>query len=1029
MTLVCLGLVLLVAAATPSDPKLDLVIARADGTHATAELPLSDSDLRDVKHLWAWTERLPPRRFDAPMVTASREKLLAQLGRSPTRSVEVVVRGWSRPEELESVRVVAAPREMWGSVPEPLLPTYGVSSEGRVTIPVGEPVRIRVIGRNLGTTWEQPLTSAKSVEIELRAAGDAELILEGSDGTRAPRAFATLMNTRRGDPAPVLQAQFASDARGRVRIPALPDSEIVTLVITAEGAAPRTITGAVAELTRTVRLAAAANIGGRFVDEDGEPIAAVHVEAEGWISPDVPALSGHRVVSDDAGLWTISGLPRARVVVRASTEGRASFRREESLEDGDVDLGTISLPPSMAVTLEVVDPEERPIARALVTSDLGFKGETKDDGTIVVSRMAGDQAAALTVSAERFVKRTVHLAPPLPERDRVILDRGFTIGGRLTQTGGAPAVDASAILSIGSRYSRHTTGSSGEFSFDVDAGQDFELTFESPSTASVTRKENAGRPGELRDLGTIELPAGLVVRGRVVDSAGAPVRDARVWGLRPSRSGAVTAWSGGRIVQATSDAEGSFDLRGLAAGPMLLRIDAADYARAYRSIDMKAEPHDLGAIEVVRGSTVILKARNDDAIARLDLRGEWLDADMITAPVISGEARLRNVPPGRYRITVVHGRAVVCERSVDVAEGDASVECPPPMIVRGRVLLNDTPAYGGSLAWSQPAKTDALINTRTSPLGAMQQNVFGASHGTIVVDVRPDGTFETDQLRAGDWQVAWRSTDSAGTPDRPVSIPDVAEARVIVKFEGGVIRGRVLDARRQPVAGARVREIQGRLFAMAAPDGSFTITGASPGKHRLQAALDARASRILDVEVESGKQTPEVLFEIEDVERNVLIVRVAGTDGNPRPNAFVFVEGLDGIRILTADAHGIARGAFPAGLPEGARIIAFADNAWAFEQLRRSGDEGDPQNMSIRFASTGALRIRSRTSSGAPTVFSQRTGDLTWMLARVGYPVAVTPDVPLVIHGLPPGLYDVRLASSAVTASVSVGSTVTADLP
>jgi hypothetical protein len=165
---------------------------------------------------------------------------------------------------------------------------------------VGDPVRIRVLGKDLGTIWEQPVASPKSVEIALRAAADAELSLQSSDGTPADRAFATAMNTRRGDPAPRLQAQFVSDARGRIRIPALPDAEIVTLVITADGAAPRTITGTAAELSRTVRLAAAAKVAGRFVDEDGEPIAGVRIEAEGWISG---SRSGQRV-SDDAGRWT-----------------------------------------------------------------------------------------------------------------------------------------------------------------------------------------------------------------------------------------------------------------------------------------------------------------------------------------------------------------------------------------------------------------------------------------------------------------------------------------------------------------------------------------------------------------------------------------------------------------------------------------------------------------------------------------------------------------------------------------------------
>jgi hypothetical protein len=519
------------------------------------------------------------------------------------------------------------------------------------------------------------------------------------------------------------------------------------------------------------------------------------------------------------------------------------------------------------------------------------------------------------------------------------LERAFSIAGNLVDDSGSPVSDAMAIVTMGAATRRAAVDSDGSFSLDVDVGKDFDLTFESPSTATVTRNENAGRSGEVRNLGSIRLPSGMSVHGRLVDSTEAPVAGARVWVVRSSPGGTVVAWVGGRVVQATSDADGKFDLRGLSAGPALLRIDAPDYARAYRNVVAEPLPVDLGSITMVRGSTVTVKARKDDAtVARLDLRGEWLDADMLTAPVVEGEARVRNVPPGQYKVTVSNARAITCERRVDVKEGaDASVACPPPMKVRGRVLLSGAPAYAGMLTWTQPSETDALVNTRLSPFGAMQQQQYGVSGGIVVIALRQDGTFETDELRPGQWQVAWRSVDSISTPDRAVTVPDVAEAQVVVEFSGGVIRGRVLDEHSQPVAMARIREIQGPLSAMSAQDGSFTLTAVASGLHRLQAALGAKASKIVEVTVETDKQTPEVTFELDDAQRNVLTIRVLGIDGEPKANAFVFAEGVGGIiKTLTADANGTASVAFAEGLPNGARLVAFADNAWAFGELRRS---------------------------------------------------------------------------------------------
>jgi hypothetical protein len=373
----------------------------------------------------------------------------------------------------------------------------------------------------------------------------------------------------------------------------------------------------------------------------------------------------------------------------------------------------------------------------------------------------------------------------------------------------------------------------------------------------------------------------------------------------------------------------------------------------------------------------------------------------------------------------VNARAVICERRVDVDENsDATVTCPPPMLVRGRVLLGGTPAYTGSLTWMQPSGTDGLINNRVSAMGVVQQNVYGMGGGTVVVPLRADGTFETSELRPGQWQVAWRSPESGGTPDRTVNVPDVAEAQLVVEFSGGVIRGRVVDPRNEPIAGARVREIQGSLFAMTGTDGTFTLTAVAPGVHRLQANLGSKASPVLAITVEADKQADEVRFELDDVERNVLTVHVLGVDGQPKPNAFVFAE----MKTLTADANGVARTTFSEGLRDGARIIVFAGNAWAFGELHRSGDEGDPQNAIIRFVPTGALRIRSKTLSGEPQILSSRAGDLSWMLERIGTFLSLEPESPLVVYGLPPGMYEVRLGADSAPVSITAGNTATVDL-
>ena len=1024
----------LLFADSPIREELHVVIATRDGTHTAARWPLTEAQLAEAKSIWAWTPRVPPLRIDARGISPRADAVRAELARQASRPLDVRVRGWTRPQDLASIRVICAPSEMWASVPEALLPTYQLTKEGRVAINVRGATRIRVVSEAAGTMWEEVAPAVRSLDVVLRRpAADAELSFRSEEDGSAGRVFALAMSRRRSDAAQTIRAQYTTDDQGVLRIPALPASEVITLFVTSEHSAPETISGTASDLSRTIRLSAPAKIQGKFVDGDGNVLSGVKIEAEGWASAEAPAASRGSAVSDATGQWVVRGLPRVDVMVRASAEGRSTYRKRIDLAEGDVDLGTIELSPSTGVALTVSTRDGTRLENVSVETDSGFRGRTDKKGSLTLTALPHDDATAVTLAASGFAKQTIRLTPPLQREEHVILERAFSIKGSVVTEDGRPASEVIAVVTNGPSYRREAVSSDGAFAFDVAPGQDFELTFESPTAAAASRKEQAGRPGEVRDLGTIRLPSGLAVRGRITDSASAPVAGARIWAVRPSAGGVVTAWAAGRTVQAVSNADGAFELRGLAEGPALLRVDAPDFARAYREVVVEAMPLDLGAIALVRGVTVTIRTdRANGSIARLDLRGGSLDADMVTAPVVEGEARLRHVPPGSYGLTVVKGRVVVCDRRVDVKQGaDNFVECPPPMRVAGRVLVGGVPASGGTLTWLQPAQTDALIETRLSPMGAVQQSLYGLGGGIVPVPIRLDGSFETRELRPGEWKVGWRSADGVGTPDRSFTIPDTTEARILVEFDGAMVRGRVIDGDGQSVAGARIREIQGTLYSMAAADGVFTMTGVSPGLHRLQASLGAKASSVVDVVVEPRKEVPEVVLRLGDAEQNVLSIRVVGVNGEPKPNAFVFVEMATGvIRTITADTNGIATTTTAEGIGEAARLVAFAENTWAFGEARRASDASGEQWAEVRFGRTGALRIISKSVSGSPVVSSPRVpGDLAWMLARLGSFVSVAPERPLVIHGLPAGVYEVALGSERLAASVSAGSVVTVELP
>ncbi len=70
--------------------------------------------------------------------------------------------------------------------------------------------------------------------------------------------------------------------------------------------------------------------------------------------------------------------------------------------------------------------------------------------------------------------------------------------------------------------------------------------------------------------------------GRLVSARdGEAVAGARVWMPRPSEEGALLAWVDRDILQGVSGVDGRFRLSGLPESPLMLRIDAAGFARTH----------------------------------------------------------------------------------------------------------------------------------------------------------------------------------------------------------------------------------------------------------------------------------------------------------------------------------------------------------------------------------------------------------------------------------------------------------------
>ncbi|MFL6201870.1 MAG: carboxypeptidase regulatory-like domain-containing protein [Thermoanaerobaculia bacterium] len=1019
---------LLLSSSLPSAPGEQWRLVYRDGTvEALQAAPLLSQERReDVSSAWAWSDGAAPRRIEVDRI--GRQRLIADRAR-----LQVHVPG---AQALAGARVIAGPLQMWEEVPEGLMPSWPVPRDGRLALPLepGQPWRLRLAGKGKGTWWIDLPRGQTSLTLAPVPAPDVDLLVTGQDGQPLEGSWMRVLEGaqgRRGGPG---AWAFHRAEQGRISAPGLPDAEEVVAILRAPEYAPAILRGRPSDFPRLVKLRSGAALTGRFTDEDGQPVAGAKVHFESWVTPDVAGLTRTAVETAGDGTWKVAGLPVGATALLAQARGFAPYRSRLDLKEGRTDLGTARLRRGKPLRLAVVDDLGAPVAGALVGGGMGSSAYTDRKGLAVLPEVDPEAALDLSVRASRYLPWQSRIEPPLPSSQRIEMTRAFTVTGRLLGPEGSPVDEGLAVLRRGSLSSSMSLQPGGGFELDLPPGVGAELTLSSPATRELRVTLEAGLPGEVRDLGALRAPPGVEIVGRITSADnGGPVAGARVWLPRPSESGSLMAWADRDLLQATSAADGSFRLTGAPNSPLQLRIDAAGFARAYQAIppaETGGALLDVGEVPLVRGATlrVLFTGEPDEgAVARADLRGDWLEMDMLSAPVSEGAAVFRNVPPGQLRVTVQRGQTLLCERDVTVppAEEEVEAECSDSAVrVRGTVVVGGRPAGPGTLVWMAPApQSPGRITDVISPGGLRQQQVLGQGRPQVEVAVAQDGSFFTDELTPGGWQVSWVPVSGSLGEPRSVEVPALpagSEYEAILTFPGGALAGIVLDPENRPAEGARVRDLGTGAVAFTGADGSFVLTGAAPGKHSIQAERDELASPVADTEVvpdRPGDLLRLVLGERQDPEIRVLVL---DAEGVPVAGAFVFLEEEGkGQRLLTAGLDGRVAARIEHPLPVRVRFAALANGTWSLGEWK--GWSEVQETMTLLARPGGAVRVESASRTGSPRILSSQGWDVSWLLTRLGVPPTLAPGVPIELHGLPEGDYTVSLVGTTSPAKVRAG--------
>ncbi|MHB8997975.1 MAG: carboxypeptidase-like regulatory domain-containing protein [Thermoanaerobaculia bacterium] len=1012
---------------------LTVVLAAAAQSALAAEIvvlfedrhsPPLRSDLKELKNVaaeavsavWVWTPEAPPRRA-----------AVSDLERTASRPAgeHLAVRIAREVDPRQRLTLFAAPAEMWQEVPENILPSWSVVPGATLRIPTdrGKVWRVRVVGAGIGSWWVDVPPGAPSVIVSPLQASNRKLrVVDGTGGDLGGVRISLLDEApQRGDWKKL--AEYRTDGRGRLVVTALPDAAPLLIVASTPDRAPRVIGARVSSLPDVLSLPTGPSVRGRLTDAEGRPVPGARVAVRTWVAPNLPLPLIRTADAKADGAFEVMALPAGRAEWLARAHGFAPASRGVSVEVESIDLGKIVMQPELKVPVEVRDDRGEAVARATLIVGSTAAGTTAANGSARISVAAGE-SFELSVQAERHRPAKVEITPPFPKMIRVTVKRSFRVTGRLTDVTGKPMPNGSveAHRDDGS-FSRHQIETDGRFALDLDAGVAHELEFRSTQSGVETLPVPEGQPGELRDVGDIIAPTGVVAFGRIVSGPdAAPVAGARVWLPRPSASGPVLAWAFRDVLQAVSDSDGAFELAGLPNTSCLLRIDAAGFA-SYRqavSPDESSERVDLGEIRLDIGSNVVVRVDrelDEGAEVRADLGGRGMPMDMVRAPLVGGRATFANMPPGTLIVTVWRDRDLLCREEAEISEGkDSEIVCRAREVtLTGRIEVGGQPTGPGTVVWLTPVDSDVpsgIFSFGSGP--SLQKHVFRTDSARYSSSVGFDGRFSANIL-PGAWDILWMPDAGQVLGPRRVVIPDAAAHQVVLSYPASVVRGVVVDAERRPVARAEVRELRGGGFALTRDDGSFVLAGPPPGRWEVQARHVGRSSSISSVLVEEGRETEPVELVL-DAEANTFRVHLVSS-GTPVAGAIVFIETNVGeLRLATADANGSAEFRFYPPRPQRVRAAASAAGRWVLGTW--VGAETAAKGVSLEFRATGALMLFSDGPSGAVTIATQDGWRVDRLLQWLGTFVQLAPSMPISLFGLPVGSYEIGVDGKRITEAV-----------
>ncbi|HYC62388.1 MAG TPA: carboxypeptidase-like regulatory domain-containing protein [Thermoanaerobaculia bacterium] len=504
---------------------------------------------------------------------------------------------------------------------------------------------------------------------------------------------------------------------------------------------------------------------------------------------------------------------------------------------------------------------------------------------------------------------------------------------------------------------------------------------------------------------TLELPRGMEVSGRIVDSRRRPLEGAAIEAVF-----AIANLPRGLRRRVQSTRAGTFVIRGIPAAPVQLTFRKTERATLVRGIDAGSET-DLGDITLHPARSIVVRVIDADGqpVAGARVRAA---AGALGTTGKDGTARLEAIAADdEVSIHVTASGFRDAETSADPdAKSPLVVEMSRGVRVIGRVTrlwsaatpvaafqcrsasCGAAPEAGAS-AWKAPADAAALhmdvlvMNNggqhieRFDESGAI--DIGGLDEGTLALEIRAPG-FRPHAI-----------------PQRTVLTGETVDLGALELSEGAMLSGRVVDRENDaPLSGVHVRVLRPRAMGAGVAvamndwiettsdeDGAFRVAGLASGPHVLLFDAAGFAPRVMNAEAREK--------ESEAVEVELDRARVLSIECAPIARC-----GSD-VRLLYAgSAHPWA--SIPAALQEGKARIVSAPPGQAVLRFVRSGAVVHERTVHIGMAAETAVQVWLATATLRGTIMTagraRRDGGTVELRSRAasgGIPVYVehrTPD-------------------------------------